>query len=409
MLLVQHGVVWGHKGTHRLWLKYFRLLVLGVFVFTPSYAAPPIPFGSWSNQGGTIRATCPAGFTCTENVASENMLQRFITNNSTGETYIQNIIEDNTQGTHRSEAFVNATNDAGLAIPNVDPDDPTITPGITPPDIIPDNNDQITENNMVTRNTGASARTEISQAGVNATTFDYDYTVNSGWAIVPGEPSVDINFQVTDTMAQGVSIDYSFFLTQRSDANGNITGRLYGIDQMVQNSAVLGPGNGGGQDDHMFVLRRASGDYVTAGSATLPPPAGGMGGMGMGGGTAPNPANGAGAPPFGIVPNPQPTPFPNPPGAPTGNPMGMGGGNAPPGGSVAWNTGAEVQVIWIGQMCPGCMIAGMGGMGMGGSGAFSFQQYENISTGASAATRSILGTAPFTWTNPPFGPRPPGL
>ena len=86
--------------------------------------------------------------------------------------------------------------------------------------------------------------------------------------------------------------------------------------------------------------------------------------------------------------------------------MGGGGGGVPPGGSVAWNTGAEVQVIWIGQICPGCMI-GMGGMGgMGGAGAFGFQQYENISTGAAAASRTIQGTAPFTWTNPPFGATP---
>lgn len=94
--------------------------------------------------------------------------------------------------------------------------------------------------------------------------------------------------------------------------------------------------------------------------------------------------------------------------APTGNPNGMGMGGGPAGGTVTWAAGNEVQVIWIGQSCPGCAIGGMGGMGgMGGPGGiFSFQQYENLSSGAIATSRSITGTAPLTWNNPPFGPQP---
>jgi hypothetical protein len=82
---------------------------------------------------------------------------------------------------------------------------------------------------------------------------------------------------------------------------------------------------------------------------------------------------------------------------------GMGGG--PAGGTVTWAAGNEVQVIWIGQNCPGCVQAGA--MGMGGSGTFSFQQYENISSGAPAInTRSITGIGTFTWNDPPFGAQP---
>lgn len=94
--------------------------------------------------------------------------------------------------------------------------------------------------------------------------------------------------------------------------------------------------------------------------------------------------------------------------APTGNPMGMGmGGGGPPGGTVTWSTGDEVQVLWIGQSCPGCVISGgMGGMMGGGAGVFSFQQYENLSTSAQARTRSIFGTTPFTWNSTLFGPQP---
>ena len=90
---------------------------------------------------------------------------------------------------------------------------------------------------------------------------------------------------------------------------------------------------------------------------------------------------------------------------PTGSTMGMGGGG-PSGGTVSWNTGDEVQTIWIGESCPGCAISG-GMMGGGGSsGVFSFHQYENLTTGAMAATRSIRSSAPFAWTTTPFGTEP---
>jgi len=405
MLKMQHGVVWGNFDTKINGRFLIRLFGFTLLLLSPSHAAPPTPFGSWSNQGGTITATCPAGFTCADNVSSDNMVQRLLTNNASGETFIQVIIDDNTSGTHQSETFVNASNTAGLPIPVVDPNDPT-NPIFFDPIVVTPGTDQVNENIISAQNSGVATQMTISQTGVNATSFDYSYSVFSGWGITPNQPSIDINFRVTDTMAQGVALDYSFFLEQHADVNENVTGTSLGLDQTVTNSAVISTGNGGGRDDQVFVLRRARGDYVPFGTATLPPPVGGMG-MGMGGAT-PNPAGGAGAPPFGILPNPQPTPFPNPPGAPTGNPAGMGGGGAPPGGTVAWNTGAEVQVIWIGQVCPGCAIAGMGGMG-GPPGVFSFQQYENITSGQSAATRSIVGSAPFVWTDPPFGPQPAGL
>jgi len=393
--------------------KMFALLST-MLTFTPALAAPPVPFDAWSNQGGNISAGCPAGYTCVDNVTSDNMLQRIITQNSTGDAYIQVIVEDNSNnGQWKNEAFVNATNIDRLPIPAADPDDPTITPGIVPP-LNPNNVDDITINNMNTRNSGVSTQMSISQTGVNSSSFDYSYYVDSGWAVDPNQPSVSIDFHVVDTSPQNVTNDYTFVLQQRTDNQGSVTGRYYGIEALTSNSAVISTGNGGGRDDHLFVLRRAKGNYVSAGSANLPPPNnGGMGGgMGMGGGTLVNPADGAGAPPDGILPNPQPGPFPQPPGGQTGNPMGgMGGNTSPPGGSVAWNTGDEVQVIWIGQVCPGCGIAGMGmGGGMGAAqGIYSFQQYENITSGSAAATQSLFTSAPITWNDPPFGPAPPGL
>jgi len=359
-----------------------------------------MPFDRWNNQGGTIQVACPAGYTCNENVVSDNMIQRILTRNNSGETYVHVIIEDNstTNGQHRSETFVNASNNSGVSIPFSE------IGVVVPVEPIP--GAEITETtNLSSINTGVATQLSMSQTGLHNMT--YSYVLNTGWAINAGQPAFELQQSISDTTAQGIAFDYVFDYTQNRDANNRVTGWLYGVNQFVRNSAVIGAGNGGTADDQRFVMRRASGDFITAGSATLPPSVGGgMGGMG--GAPGVNPADGAGAPPAGtIIPSPQATPFPNPPGAPTGNPgMGGGGGGVPPGGTVAWNTGNEVQVIWIGQICPGCMI-GMGGMGMmGGTGSFGFQQYQNITSGQMAASRTIVGTAPFTWTNPPFGPQP---
>jgi len=411
MLMDKHGIKYNNH-SFLLFSKKF-IYLFAILIINPVSAAPPVPFGAWSSQGGNINTGCPVGYTCVDNVTSDNMLQRIITQNSSGDSYIQVIVEDSTGNTQwQNEAFVNASNLDRLPIPMVDPTDPTITPGIVPP-LNPNNVDDITNNNMNTRNSGVSTQMSISQMGVNSISFDYSYYVDSGWAVDPSQPSFGIDFHVVDTSLQNVTNDYRFVLEQRSDSSGQVSGRYYGIEALTSNSAVISTGNGGGRDDHLFVLRRAKGNYISAGSANLPPPNnGGMGGMGMGGGTLVNPANGAGAPPDGILPNPQPGPFPQPPGGETGNPMGMGGNNtSPPGGTVAWNTGNEVQVIWIGQVCPGCGIAGMGmGGGMGAArGIYSFQQYENITSGSAAATQSLFTSSPITWNNPPFGPAPPGL
>ena len=81
------------------------------------------------------------------------------------------------------------------------------------------------------------------------------------------------------------------------------------------------------------------------------------------------------------------------------------GGAGGAGGTVNWNAGNIVQVIWIGGNCAGCQMFG-GGMG-GANGAFSFQAYDNLSESVSAIyTRSIFTTAPFGWVPNVFGPQP---
>ena len=90
---------------------------------------------------------------------------------------------------------------------------------------------------------------------------------------------------------------------------------------------------------------------------------------------------------------------------------GMMGNGA--GGTVTWNAGDDVQVIWIGQLCEGCQNGGMGGGGMGGgmggggTTTFSYQSFDNLVDAQDPiATASIISTDPFTWPDPPFGTQP---
>ena len=440
---------------------FFAALLFSTFAHI-SHAAPPIPFDRWSSStNGTISASCPAGFSCEENVSSDDMLQRVITSNRDGQTYIQVLLASgvvNNGGRLIYESFTNAN----------------------------DNTDS-----------GISSKMLINQTG--AETLDYNVQLNLGWANSAGAPAIDFSQRVQDTHTNGVTLDYSFDYQQNQTNTGTATGYKYGIRQTVRNSAALnGSGNG---DIWTFVLRRAGGNFVNTGSGSLPGSAGGMGGGGGGGGmgaalatngtaagtgtTGGTATTGGGSrmgralakgtvastaftmPPEGYGLSTPAIGFPedtvigpgtendppmvgNLPGSrfnfsdnstinenyvnvatqsgrggivsngnasgpaipagpvdvPTGNPNGMGmGGGGPGGGTVSWNTGNEVQVIWIGQNCASCVLSGMGGMG-GGSGAFAFQSYENLTSGATAITRSITSTAPLNWQTVPFGTQP---
>jgi len=166
-----------------------------------------------------------------------------------------------------------------------------------------------------------------------------------------------------------------------------------------------------------FRTNAFDGGAASAGDIGGPAPCGTEPPVGVGNGVPPTCANdpappnpgsvgvgagaGAAAPPGTL--NPPPRNGAPPGGQFTGSPAGMAGGG-PAGGTVAWSAGNEIQVLWIGQICQGCQtVAGMG-MG-GGTGNFSFQAYENLSSGASAQTRSIFSAAPFGW-NGVFGAQP---
>jgi len=452
---------------------------LALLLFSPQgNAGPPVAFGS----GG-----CPAGFSCEVNVSSQGMEQRVLTDNN-GTQYIQVTVQDgavNNGGRLDYESFVNGSNG------NVQG--------------------------------GVSAKLDINQTG--QFNMDYSTILNLGWANTNGS-AIEIDHTNRDS-GNGIDFEQNFNYLQNQDNQGRATGYYYGIREKV-----VGSGYNSGGGTQTFVLRRAGGDFVRSGSASLSGANdmgmmdGGGGGGGMTGGTTTGDTTGgtttgdtttsggggggggmrrkasiggraltgtnsyqnattaiydsfgndgtdsgvnaSGA--TGREGDPQTLPAANTvygpdanssvfagmtpdnndtisstdnqnmasintdtinignsngeinsngnasgPAAPTtainvptGDAGGMGGGGGLPGGTVSWNTGQEVQVIWIGQSCAGCVVSGgmMGGMQGGGSGVFSFQQYDNISSGASAASRSINSTAPLNWMSNPFGAQP---
>ena len=421
-----------------------KLLTVGYIAFlysSSSLAAPPVAF--FSNG-------CPNGYVCETNVVSDGMTQRKLID-SNGNMFFQVTIVDgaaNNGGLFEYDSFVNGSNGNTLG--------------------------------------GISAKLDITETGLN--NLNYSTVLNLGWAN-DGSAAVGFSQTVTDNY-QGVGFEQSFDYEQNQTTQGGITGYKYDLFQRVVDSSILNDSNRGGEDIHTFVLRRASGDFVSSGSASL----GGGGGRRMkavlgsvsSSGTSsaatttyqnafvPDPAGyGTDGTSTGTIGDAQTAPgsgtvfgqeanptFPDPfngsqsntlitttvgdyntsnrvntsntglstgditsngvasgadaptsevyvaTGSSRGMGMGGGGGTDIPGGTVRWNTGDEVQVLWIGQSCPGCTVSGMGMMGGGSSGSFSFQQYENLTNGDIAAARSIRSTSPLNWDTSTFGPEP---
>ena len=433
--------------------SFAPLLIAILYFFTSfSYAAPPIPFDGWSNSRGVISARCPTGYSCKVNVNEDGVLQRVLTDRGTGRKYMQLVIangEVNGDGQTVIENFVdgNTENRSGIALKQV------ITQRGT------QNLDYSVILNTGWADTPNNPTVEISQSITDTTPegvgFDYsfDYRANIGPADAITGYYFGIRQDVTNSGnlngSNGGGTDTHAFVLRRAAGDMNTSAgsaTLAAPAGMGMGGGVVGGGGaaGGGGGGGMMMaastgtLPRSSNIVAPRGSTSsnlvrirgtstgegdapcgadapvnltpgTPPPCNAdpappnPGSQGVGAGA------GAAAPAGTLTPQPGGGPTipvpPQPPGAGGGIGMGMGQGGVPTGGTVTWAAGNEVQVIWIGQVCPGCVAAAMGGMG-GASGSFSYQAYENLSTGAAAATRSIFGATPFNWSNPPFGPSP---
>ena len=210
---------------------------------------------------------------------------------------------------------------------------------------------------------GISLQQTIFDAAGGVDQLNARTVLNTGWANTAG-PAIDI----TQSLISGAEYSDTFAYSVDLDANGNVLGTYTDISQTLTNSTAafsnLTPPTGA--DVQKFVARRASGTRnPSAGSASL--------GRGMGGG-------------------------------------GMDGG----GGTINWNVGDDLQIVWIGMRCEGCGDGG-GGMGGGGMGGgtfnvtFSYEMIDNLSdTISPIMTASIISTNPFVWPDPPFGVAPTG-
>ncbi len=311
-----------------------------------AYAAPPVGFDGWSTNGGSITATCPAGFACIESTNDAGILQRDI-RAPDGQKYIQLILSEQAAdgSVTTSESFIK------LNAPNG----------------------------------GIAAKQTYTQSG--ADTWNISSILDTGWANPSGTSAIQFN-QSLVTNYLGVGYESTFSYSADQDVNGNKTGSFMDIWQRLTNSTALTTIVPTGQDVQTFVHRRASGTRVpSAGSATLPAAnngmgmgGGGMGGGGMGGG---NPIG------TGMIGN------------------GAGGTITWQAGAdvnVTW-LGQLCQGC---RTQNGQTMGGGGGMMfVNGDATFSYQTFDNLVDALPPiATGSIVSTSPFTWPNPPFGTQP---
>lgn len=418
-----------------------RLAVCLAVLLVPqfSFAGPPIPFGS---------SSCPSGFTCEINVESTGMSQRILTDGN-GTSYFQVTIQDgqtNNGGSFFYDSFVDGSNNStqgGIAA-------------------FMDINQTGTHNlsysttlNLGWANTGGGPAIDISQTiqdtdnGIGMDyTFNYKQRQDNN-----GNTSgffYDIYQRVTNSSGTGSNDIHTFALRRAAGDyvnKGSISlsgsggggggggggmmkasaGSSTGTTTTLQSAFVVDP-NGYGTDG---TIATAQGDPLTGDPQTQPADGTVYGPDGYIPPQFDNTFSGAGNVTESVTNSNTSTvthvstdnygnstgnidSFGNAsgPAAPTsevyvssGSMMGMGDTGGPSGGTVSWNTGDEVQAIWIGQSCPGCAMSG-GMMGGGSSGVFSFHQYENLSSGSSAATRSISRSDPFAWKTDPFGAAP---
>lgn len=416
-----------------------------------SFAAPPIAFGS---------TACPSGFTCELNVESTGMTQRILSD-SNGTTYFQVTIQDgrtNNGGSFFYDSFVDGSNNSTVG---------GISAFLDINQTGDHNLNYSTTLNLGWANNGSGPAIDLSQAitdtyqGVGFDySFDYQQRQNSQGTATGY--SYDIYQRVTNSSRLNGSSsggeDIHTFVLRRAGGDyvrsGSISlpssgggggmdgggggggmrkasvGSSTGSTTTLQSAFVVDP-NGYGTDG---TVSSTQGDPVTGDPQTQPADGTIFGpesntppqfvdsftgsqtngtdsvtladsstinqvstinmNIGLSNGNIDSNGNASGP----AAPTSQIN-------VPTGSSMGMGDTGGPGGGTVSWRAGDEVQTIWIGQSCPGCAMSG-GMMGGGSAGSFSFHQYENLSSGASAATRTITGSDPFVWTTNPFGAQP---
>lgn len=332
-------------------------LVVATPLLAPSTVTggPPIPFGGWSVNNGTISATCASGALCGTPTSTPGLLQREITAGTGNGRYMQSILTDaNASGLPGTVAFASES-------------------FVKQGGFISQWTTSAGESEATTTSSGETSGLSVSQVvrGTGNDKFLMTAQLNTGWAAVAGQPNIEItqNFGGA-AISSTVDMVGDFKYVANLDANGNRTGFKLDIGQTVNGSQFNGSGGGGGGwggggfgwggggSVNMFVMREVAGDMLTkSGSASLSggnsrSGSSGFGGFGGSGGRSSSDSSGSG-------------------------------------GTITWTPGQDVKVTWVAQS------------------GFGFQAYDNRSdTKNRIATSSISGTGPFTWVTDPFGVKP---
>lgn len=209
------------------------ITLAGAASMLPGIAAAATPaFGGWTATDGTGIAGCPSGFTCDEINAGDGFSQATVTEiTDPSNVFIRTVVTDVASGCN--DATTCAFSDENFVK----------TDGTS---------------------TGIAAKQLINDTALN---FSGSTVINSGWALVAGQPNVDITQSLTDdpdgTANSGDEFTTDFNLAVALDGSGNQIGKDMNITQDVG----LGAGT---TDNQAFDVREKSGTLQTnAGSSTL--------------------------------------------------------------------------------------------------------------------------------------------
>jgi len=326
----------------------------------PTFAATtPTGFDQWSVNNGSVVANVPGcgnTYNCALLTSGPGFVQQQITDTISRVSYIQTIV----------------TNPLATGTPTIVPGggglpfssesyvktgvfDPSQNNSVSPTSQSP--NAQAAVNGIASKQVLHAESTSAGATGV----FDSYAEIRSGWALSADNPNnVDITQRVSQTSADGSQFSNTARIVGKNDDLGNQTGTSITLDALITQ-----PGG-------------TNSDGTSSGGS-------GWGGRSNSGGGS----SGSAKPDVQVFTLRRVG----------GNMLATSGKATLASKTVTWKPGDVVQTVWFGQ--------GFDFGSFGGSGLMGFQSYDNLSDAAAQiSTSSTSSVGPFSWVDPPFGPKP---
>jgi len=245
-------------------LNYGCVLLHSLLFIGTAYAAPPIPFGQWDSQSGSVTASCPQGASCEIIVESPGFLQQSIIDEFSDLAKIHTIILGNGLPTGNADSLPFSSENF---VQGNDPLDPSTHFGLASRQIIKES----------TSNSFDASDVQVSIINI----------METGWAADDGQPNI-INEQLVNE--SGGKFNSEFAASFIFEANVNETGKQTGSsvrldqefiqpmgrDQPITTSSGWRDNDCGSscnlsaEDTVAFALGITSGDMTPAGEVTLP-------------------------------------------------------------------------------------------------------------------------------------------